>query len=160
MSLRKWQRSLSQRGEDKERVFLADTDLFFFYLRGGKFELQAEKVIQEASAGSLELRTSSEVYDDAISAIRANGSPLNVAHSFVSDMKSIPHSPLPMSAEVSEDALSMYIKHGGRRRLSYFDSFHVATAKRYVLTLLTSDRYIVDNAQAFGMKTKDLSDWK
>ena len=153
---------MSQKDEGKGRIkaLLGDTDLFFFYLRGGRYESQAEKVIKEASAGNIELRTSSEVYDDAISAIRAGSVSLDVAHSFISDMKSIPHLTLPMSAETAEEALAMYTRHGGRSRLSYFDSFHIATAKRYALTLLTSDRYVIENAPSLGVDVADLSLWK
>lgn len=151
-----------RKGEDRglSKVLLADTDLFFFYLKGGKCESQAEKVIEEADAGNIELRTSSEVYDDVISAIRADNGSLSVAHSFVSDMKSIAHTALPMSAEVAEEALVLYSRYGGRRRLSYFDSFHVATAKRYALALLTSDVYVIRHATTFGIKAVNLSLWK
>jgi predicted nucleic acid-binding protein len=44
-----------------------------------------------------------------------------------------------MSAEIAEEALSMYMRHGGRRKLSYFDSMHLATAKRYGLGVRTLD---------------------
>lgn len=145
---------------NRDNVFLADTDLFFFYLRGGKYESQAENVILQAESGQMELRVSSEAYDDAISAIRADGAPLSLAQSFVADMKSIPHSALPLSAEIAEEALSLYIRHGGRRRLSYFDSFHVATAKRYVLPMITSDRYIMREAKNFGIRTIFLGEWR
>ncbi len=80
-----------------------------------------------------------------------------MARNFVSDMKSISHVALPMSAEVAEDALDMYIRHGGRRRLSYFDSFHVATSKRYALPFLTSDKYILRNASKLAVDVMDLS---
>jgi predicted nucleic acid-binding protein len=153
---------LSRKAADEPTggTFLADTDLFFFYLRGGRCEVQAEKVIKEASAGRVSLKTSSEVYDDAISAIRADEDSLDVARSFVSDMRSIPHVAMPMSAEVAEDALALYIEHGGRRRLSYFDSFHVACARRYDLALLTSDGWIIENRKALGLAVKDLAHWK
>lgn len=139
---------------------LGDADLFFFFLRGGTFEEQAEVVVRAADSGELLLRTSSEVYDDAISAIRADGTPLSVANGFVSDMKSIPHTALPMSAEIAEDALTLYVAQGGRRKLSYFDSFHVATARRYDLTLLTSDKFILANSRALGINSTSLALWK
>jgi len=148
------------RDERAGGVLLGDTDLFFFYLRGGTFQAQAEGVIKEATSGRVDLKTSSEVYDDAISAIRADGVSLEVAHSFVSDMRSIPHTPLPTSAEIAEEAMSVYLRYGGRRKLSYFDSFHVATAKRYALELLTSDQYIIENARVLGIQVRDLSLWK
>ena len=104
-------------GNNLDSVMLSDTDLFFFYLKGGKFSSQAEIAIKRATSGSLELRTSSEVYDDAISAMRADGVPLSKVRDFISDMKSIPHKPLPMSAEIAEEASVLYLKHGGRRKL-------------------------------------------
>jgi len=139
---------------------LGDADLFFFYLRGGRLEEQASKVIEAASAGRVNLRTSSEVYDDAISALRADEVPLGTVLSFVSDMKAISNSSMPMSAEIAEDALSMYMKHGGRRQLSYFDSMHLATAKRYGLPFLTSDQYVIRNAKILGVRTLDLAHWE
>ncbi len=148
------------RGEGRVRVLLGDTDMFFFFLRGGRCESQAGQVIKEASAGRVDLRTSSEVYDDAISAIRAGGASLSVAKSFVSDMRSIPHTSLPMSAEIAEEAMAMYVKYGGRRKLSYFDCFHVATAKRYDLTLLTSDKYIIENASTLEVNVTELAHWR
>ncbi len=145
---------------DETGAFLADTDLFFYYLRGGKLEEQAAGVIQEAGAGRITLRTSSEVYDDAITALRSDGNPLSVALDFVSDMRSIPHVPIAMNGQVAAEALSMYIEFGGRRRLSYFDSFHVATAKSLGLPFLTSDRYIIRSASKLGVKALDLSLWE
>jgi predicted nucleic acid-binding protein len=117
-------------------------------------------VIREAGEGGLDLRTSSEVYDDAISAIRADGAPIQVARDFVADMKSIPHTAYPMSAEVAEEAMSLYLDLGGRRSLSYFDSFHIATAKRFDLTLLTSDKYIIEHSAKLGVDVVDLARWK
>jgi predicted nucleic acid-binding protein len=136
---------------------IADTDLFFFYLRGGRCEVQAENVIEKVEHGNLELKVSSETYDDAISAIRADEQPFEIARSFVSDMKSIPHTAFPLSVEIAEDALGLYISHGGRRRLSYFDSFHVATAIRYDIPLLTSDKYIIKHQSKLGVRATDLS---
>jgi len=139
---------------------IADTDLFFFYLRGGSCEAQAESVIEEVTRGDLELKVSSETYDDAISAIRADEQPLEIARSFVADMKSIPHTAYPLSAEIAEDALGLYVSHGGRRRLSYFDSFHVATARRFDIPLLTSDKYIIKHQSELGTRATDLSSVK
>jgi predicted nucleic acid-binding protein len=138
-------------------VFLADTDLFFFYFKGGKLSNEARQIVMSANSGHLELRTSSEVYDDAISVLRSGEVELNIIHDFVSKMKSIPHKSLPMSAEIAEEALSMYRKYGGRSRLSYFDSFHAATAKRFALPLLTSDGYLRRHAKDLEISVTDLS---
>lgn len=102
-------------------------------------------------------KTSSEIYGDAISAIRGANLNLSIAHSFVSDMKSIPHVAFPMSAEVAEYAMAMYMLYGCRRNLSYFDSFHVATAKRYSLEFITSDSYLTKHAKDLGIIAEDLS---
>ena len=84
---------------------------------------------------------------------------MEVARNFVADMKSIPHLALPMSAEVAEEAMALYLRHGGRRKLSYFDAFHVATAKRYDLTFLTTDKFILQNAKILRINTTDLTLW-
>lgn len=141
------------------RTLLADTDLFFYYLRGGRLERQAEEVIVGAESGRLTLRTSSEVYDDAILALRSDDHPLEGIREFLCDMRSIPHSPAPMNAQTAAEAVSLYIEFGGRSRLSYFDSFHVATAKSLGLALLTSDGYITRNASRLGVEVVDLSRW-
>jgi len=150
---------MSRNGKDHEDM-LADTDLFFFYLRGGKLEEQAARVIEEAQDGRLTLRTSSEVYDDAITALRSDGNPLKLASDFVSDMRSIPHAPIPMNAQIAADAVSLYMKLGGRRRLGYFDAFHVATARSAGLPFLTSDKFVIANAQGLGVTVSDLSSWR
>ncbi len=149
---------MSQRVEGSNiALCLADTDLFFYYLKGGKYSEQARNVIRSASANTLELRTSSEVYDDAITAMRSDNIPLPIIRDFISKMKSIPHKPVPVSAEIAEEALAIYEKYGGRRKLSYFDSFHAVTAKRYDLPLLTSDRYLADHAKELGIVVAPLS---
>ena len=147
------------RGRGLPRVLLGDTDLFFFYLKGGRYESQAEEVVKAADSGEITLKTSSEVYDDAISAIRSDGASMDLAHSFVSDMRSVPHTALPMSADIAEHAVGLYLQHAGRRRLSYFDSFHVATARSYGIPLLTSDAYIIENAGTFQIEARRLGDW-
>jgi predicted nucleic acid-binding protein len=152
--------SRNESGKPLVDVVIADTDLFFFYLRGGRCELQAENVIEEVGKGNVELKVSSETYDDAISAIRADELPLAVARSFISDIKLIPHTALPLTVEIAEEAIGLYSSHGGRSRLSYFDSFHVATARRYNLPLLTSDRYIIQRQSKLGVEVIDLSSVK
>lgn len=151
--------SVLARDSITRKVLLGDTDLFFFFLRGGRLEVQAEKVVTAAENRSVILRTSSEVYDDAITAIRADGISIDIALEFVSDMKSIPHVAFPMSAEIAEEAMGLYKSHGGRRRLSYFDSLHVATAKRFDVAFLTSDRYVLENSLALGVEAVDLEGW-
>jgi hypothetical protein len=75
-------------------------------------------------------------------------------------MKAIPHTSHPMSAEVAEEATSLNLARGGGRRLSYFDSSHVSTAKRYDLAILISDKYMMDHPLNLGIGMVDLSCWK
>ncbi|MHB8565916.1 MAG: PIN domain-containing protein [Nitrososphaerales archaeon] len=72
-------------------------------------------------------------------------------------MKSIPNKSLPICAEIAEEALTMYQNHRGRRKLSHLDSFHTATAKRYAMSLLTSDPYMIHHARDLGITATDLA---
>lgn len=144
-------------GRDSAEALLVDADLFFYFLRGGRLEREAEKVVRKAEAGALTLRTSSEVYDDAVLALRSDEVPLESIREFLGDMRSIPHSAAPMSAQTAAEAVSLYIEFGGRGRLSYFDSFHVATAKGLDLPFLTSDGYVLRNAAKLGVRAMDLA---
>jgi hypothetical protein len=52
--------------------------------------------------------------------------------------------------------MRLYSQYGGSRKLHYFDSFHVATAKQYDLLLVTSDRYVLHNSDKLGVRALDL----
>ena len=112
--------------------------------------------MDRAVKGKVRLFVSSEVYDDLVSALRSQGVPLKEIMKFLSDCKTIPHESLPVSVEEAEWALHTYLKHGGPRKLHYFDSYHVATARYNGLTLLTSDRYIIDHATELGVSVLDV----
>jgi predicted nucleic acid-binding protein len=151
---------LSPKDGDEPRTFLGDADLSFFYLRGGRLEVQAAKINQGGGSGQ-------HTAQDILGGLRrrdirdkSGRVSRDVARSFVSDMRSIPHAALPMGAEVAEDALALYIKYGGRRKLSYFDSMHVATARRYALPFLTSDGFIIENSKALDVDAVNLSLWE
>ena len=105
--------------------------------------------------GRLTLLASSEVYDDVISALRSQQTPLKTIHEFLKDMMIIPHKTLPMTVEIAASALDLYQKHGGRSKLHYFDSFHVATSEHERSPLLTSDRYILNHAREMSIKAID-----
>ena len=87
---------------------LADADLFVSYLTGDNLEPFFTTVVDEAKAGALELLASSEVYDDVITALRSQRVPLDKVIDFVTDMKKIPHKTLPLTADMSADALRVY----------------------------------------------------
>lgn len=122
---------------------LVEADLFISYLTEDQLEPHFRVVVDASLEGTVELLSSSEVYDDIISALRSQGVALTTIRGFLADMKTIPHRALPVTLELATSALELYQKHGGSRKLHYFDSFHVATAQMETTPLLTSDRYIL-----------------
>ncbi len=119
-------------------------------------EQNFSRVVESAENRETELLSSSEVYDDVISALRSQEIGLEKVMCFVSDMRAIPHRPIPVTAEIARVALDLYGRYGGSRKLHYFDSFHVATSRQTSLNLLTSDRYIQDHSNDLGIKTVDI----
>ncbi len=139
---------------------LVDADLFISYLTADLLEPLFTPVVNEAKAGATELLVSSEVYDDVITALRSQRVPIEKAIEFVVDMKKIPHKTLTVTADISADALRVYREHRGSRKLHYFDSYHVATAKNYGISFLTSDRYVIRNAKRLGVEAIDVRNLK
>ncbi|RLE99653.1 MAG: hypothetical protein DRJ63_04740 [Thermoprotei archaeon] len=135
---------------------LLDADIFVSYLIGDKLFEHSAKVIKSIASGALSAYVSSEIYDDIVSMLRSNGVPLHEVLEFINAMSKIPHKPLPLNTEIVTQALTYYSKHGGSRKLHYFDSFHVATAKYYGLPLLTSDKYIIEHADDLEIVIVDL----
>ena len=142
--------------ELKGRKLLLDTCVFLHYLLGDDLADQAEQLIKLAVRGEISLAVSSEAYDDAVTAFRSKGVEAETIMDILEKWASIPHEALPVTVEVAIEALRLYGRHGGPRKLHYFDAFHVATAKHYDLPLVTSDRYIVENARELGVEVIDL----
>jgi predicted nucleic acid-binding protein len=113
------------------------------------------KVVDTGLEGGLELVSSSEVYDDVISALRSDKIPPRTILSFLRDMMTIPHRALPVTVEIVASAMDLYLRHGGRRKLHYFDSFHVATSEKERIPLLTSDGYIIDHSKDMNIRAID-----
>jgi predicted nucleic acid-binding protein len=81
---------------------------------------------------------------------------MDVVIGIISDLRKISHEVLGTTVDVAEEAMRLYSKYGGSRKLHYFDSFHVATAKQYDLPLVTSDRYMLRNSDKLGIQVLDL----
>jgi predicted nucleic acid-binding protein len=143
-------------GEQLPTRVLADADVFFSYLVEDHLSDCSEKVISRADSGSLKLQVASEIYDDMITALRSSNTPIEVVVELLSDLLRIPHEVLPTSVEVAVEAMNLYSRYGGSRRLHYFDSFHVATAKSHDVPLITSDRFILRNSDQLGIAAIDL----
>ena len=135
---------------------LLDADVFISYISGDRFLPRSEKVVNQILDGSLAAHASSIVYDDIVTALRSKEMPIQRVIDVVTAMASIPHTVLPVDAATTVNALRIYAKHGGPRKLHYFDSYHVATALRTHTPLITSDKYIIDNQAKLGITAIDL----
>ena len=138
------------------REVLLDTCVILHYLFGDELADNAERIVYSIVNGALKAYFSSEAYDDAITGLRSKGVGFSTIVDILEKWVSIPHETLPLTPEIAIDALNMYRKHGGPRKLHYFDSFHVATAKHYKLPLITSDKYIIQHQNELGVEAIDL----
>ncbi|HID90914.1 TPA: PIN domain-containing protein [Candidatus Bathyarchaeota archaeon] len=135
---------------------LIEADFFISYLRGDELADKVERLMISALEGKITLFVSSEVYDDIITAYRCKGFGVEQVKSLLADIRSIPHEAIPVTNESAVVAMQLYSKHGGGRRLHYFDSFHVATALLENLPLITSDRYILEKSSEMKIRSIDL----
>ena len=140
----------------KTKKLLLDTCVFLHYLLGDQLADKAEILVKLALQGKVTLTVSSEAYDDAITAFRSKGVKTGTILDILEKWASIPHQTLPTTIEIAIEALELYNQYGGRRKLHYFDAFHVATAKHYNLPLVTSDKYIIDNTEKLDVKVINL----
>jgi len=135
---------------------VVDTVLFISYLRGDELSDRAEIIIDRALNKKTSLLTSSEMYNDLITAYRAGGYKPEEIRNLLLDLRVIPHEVVPTTLNIAILAMDLYSKYGGSRRLHYFDAFHVATALVIGEPLITSDKFILENAKNLGIKTIDL----
>lgn len=135
---------------------LLDADVIISYLIHDSLFKHSVKVVEHIVAGLTVAYVSSEIYDDIVSMLRSNGVPLDKVIEFLNAVSKIPHKPLPLNPEIVVQALKYYMKYGGPRKLHYFDSYHVATAKHYNLPLLTSDKYIIEYSDELRVHVIDL----
>ena len=136
--------------------FLLDSDVFISYIKGNELANQAEKVIKPTLDGTLEAYASSILYDDIISGLRSKTMELDAIIEVLTAIASIPHTPLPITPSVAISALTIYMHHGGPRKLHYFDAFHVTTARFNELPMITSDRYINEQQTNLGITALNL----
>lgn len=135
---------------------LLDADVFISYIGGDRLLPHSERAVESILNGSLEVSVSSIIYDDVVTALRSKEMPIPQVIEVVAAMASIPHSVIAVDAATTVNALRIYTTHGGPRRLHYFDSYHVATALRQRLPLITSDKYIITNQAELGIRAMDL----
>ena len=138
---------------------LVEADLFISFLTGDDLSPKFGRVVEMAESGEIDLLACSEVYDDVITALRSQDIDLDRVVDFVYDMRAIPHRTLPVTAGIARKALELYQEFGGPRRLHYFDSFHVASADQTSIPLVTSDSYVIGNADDLGIEALDVRDF-
>ena len=137
---------------------LVDADVFFSYLIEDELSSHSVKLIEQANQGLVKFTVASELYDDIITALRSVNIAMEVVIAIIADLRKFPHEVLPTTVDIAEEAMRLYSRYGGSRRLHYFDSFHVATAKQHDLPLVTSDRYVLHNSERLGIRALDLRD--
>jgi len=135
---------------------LVDADVFYSFLVSDEFSTHAESLFERADKGSIKLLTASEIYDDMICALGSDNKELGAVAELLQDLRKFPHETLPTTLDVASEAVAIYTRFGGPRRLHYFDSFHVATAKLYELPIVTSDRFILRNSDRMEVFALDL----
>lgn len=138
------------------REMLFDADVFLSYIGGDNLLEFSERAVNQVLDGSVSAYISSIIYDDVVTALRSKEMPLEKVIRVLAAMASIPHIPLPLDPAISINAMRLYMKHGGSRRLHYFDSYHVATAIKNNKPLLTSDKYILENKDQLGINALDI----
>jgi len=141
---------------EAEGEALIDSDVFISYIKGDEMIEHSERVIDAITSGRLEARISSILFDDVTTGLRSKGMEISDVIKVILAIASIKHVSLPVTSAIAVNALMIYERHGGPRRLHYFDAFHVATAKINGLQMITSDRYIIKNQGALGIKAVDL----
>lgn len=135
---------------------LLDADVFISYIKGDELTDRSEKVVTAIINNQVNPHVSSMLYDDVISALRSKGMEIQKVVDVLTAMASIPHESLPVTPEIAISALNLYLRHGGSRKLHYFDSFHVSTAQFNRLPIITSDSYIIEHHTDLRVTTINL----
>lgn len=139
-----------------EGEFLLDSDVFLSYIKGDELTQHSEKVMNAILDGRLDARISSMLFDDIITGLRSKGMEIDEVVKVLVAIASISHLSLPVTSAIALNALMIYQKHGGARRLHYFDALHIATARINNLSMITSDKYIIEHQKDFGIIAVDL----
>lgn len=152
---------MSERGsaEAYPHELLVDADVLFSYLVGDHLTNNAERLLTRAEEGAVRISVASEIFDDVVTALRSGGISIQTVVELVGDLRRIPHAVLPTTVDIVLEAMALYTTYGGPRKLHYFDSFHVATAKTHDLSMVTSDRFVLANSPRMGIRALDLRDF-
>jgi hypothetical protein len=78
-----------------------DADVFFSYLVPDDLSIHSERILDRADKGLLKLHAASEIYDDLVTALRSNNTPMKVVIEFLGDLRMIRHEVLPTTLDVA-----------------------------------------------------------
>ncbi len=139
---------------------LLDADFFISYLNDDQLADNVNEIIELSLKQQLNLFVSSEIFNEMILTYRAKTHSLNEIKEILLDLKNFSrmfsYEILPVDLDIANLAIEYYKKFGGRRKLHYHDSFHVATAKKYEKIFLTSDKFILKNQEELKIHTINL----
>ena len=142
--------------KELEGEILLDSDIFISYIKGDEMVEHSERIMEAILSEKLEARISSMLFDDVITGLRSKGMEISDVIKVIMAISSVNHLSLPITSAVAINALMIYEKHGGTRKLHYFDAFHVATARINDLPIITSDKYIIEHQKDLGIAAIDL----
>jgi len=140
------------------KEFLLDADVLYSYLSDDVHADHAEPLLLAIQEGRVRGYASSVLLVDLILAYRSIGVSIDALISAMKELELLPLEYIPLTPSIARYALSVYREHGGPRRLHFFDSFHVATAKSMDLPLITTDRYILSYQRKLGITAIDLDE--
>jgi len=89
----------------------------------------SSSAVSDAIGGRLVTKVSDMLYDSIVTGLCSKGMEIDEVLRGILAIASIDHQSLPVTAAIAVNALILYDRHGGDRRLHYFDSYHVATAR-------------------------------
>ena len=135
---------------------LIDADVILAYLMDDVLANQAAILIEQANNDQIQLLGSPELYMDIITAYKSQGTPDVQIIRLLEDLAAIKHHCLPPTLDLSISALKYYHRYGGSRKLHFFDAFHVATALKYAMPLVTSDQFILQQAKQMNIDVINL----
>jgi hypothetical protein len=75
--------------------------VFFSYLVPDDLSIHSERILDRADKGLLKLHAASEIYDDLVTALRSNNTPMKVVIEFLGDLRMIRHEVLPTTLDVA-----------------------------------------------------------
>jgi predicted nucleic acid-binding protein len=149
-------KAINTHPNEPKKSLLLDSNVYLSYLKDDNLSEHAEHVVDGIQNNEIEPYISSIIFDDIITALRSKQVETAEIKKTLLGIASIGGTPLIVTPTIALTALSTYERHGGLRKLHYFDSFHTATAHHNELPLVTSDKYIIEHQSELSITVFDL----